>query len=55
MELGDHAQCSEESGGGEGVGKGGHTVGVEKVGELEHGWCVFHGVLSKLGGWGRMR
>ena len=50
MELGGHAQWLKESGGGEDVGRGGHTVGVEKVGELENGWCVVQGVLSKLGG-----
>ena len=50
MELVGHAQCLEEIGDGEGVVRGGHTVGVEKVGALENGWCVVQGVLSKLGG-----
>ena len=38
MELVGHAQCLGEIGDGEGVVRGGHTVGVEKVGELEGGW-----------------
>ena len=38
VELVDHAQWSGERGDGEGVGRGGHTVGVERVGELESGW-----------------
>ena len=38
MELVGHAQWFGESSDGEGVGRGGHTVGVEKVGELESGW-----------------
>ena len=52
MELVGHAQWLGEGGDGECVGRGGHTVGVEKVGELENGWCVVQGVLSKLGGMG---
>ena len=52
VELVGHAQWLEESGDREGVGRGRHTAGVEKVRELENGWCVVQGVLSKLGGMG---
>ena len=53
--LGGRAQWLRESSGEEGEGRGGRTVAVEEVVGLKYGWCVFHGVLSKLGGWGRMR
>ena len=49
MGQGGYAQRLRESSGEEGVGRGGHTVRVEKVGEWEHGWCVVRGVLSRLG------
>ena len=46
---GGYAQRLRESVGRGDVGRGGHTVGVERVGEWEHGWCVVRGVLSRLG------
>ena len=52
MVLGGRAQWLRESSGEEGEGKGGRTVAVEEVVGLKYGWCVFHGVLSKLGGVG---
>ena len=55
MELVSHAQCLGEIGDGEGVVRGGHTVGVEKVGELGSwrvGGELFRGCYRRWGGWG---